>query len=410
MTYPLPAITSLHGHNALSDNGTLVSHFLDASGLPLQNSVALTRPYEEQRLVFQGDKVGFAGISADGRFVFLREDRTDGESRLVEIDLSSNSERTIFKTQNDRFYFYISAGADRVLIRYYQALSVWHRETNTTTRIADSDDFIASAILSDDGGTVAYQKTNGALHRIGGPNWGRDTEIYPPTPNFLSLFGRAFHPGSAAFFNSRGFRRDTKFTINGLGAPILRVEETSVQGQELLLQVPWELTAEESQVELRASAHDSPFEFQMRQGFTTQASAAFYNYRDPGQPGFVVSAANEDFSSLISSQTPARSGELIHVYLGGLGRLDRAVKTGEAGPFDPPAKPLAALQCEIRNLDTNSAYRALEIPTLIYAPGLIGVYQADMRIPTDWPSGYNALRCRADGSATDESRIYTRRD
>ncbi len=406
-SYPLPSPGPLHGHNALSDNGTLVSHFLGSSGTRRTNTVALARPDQPQRLIFEGASVGFAGISADGHYVFLREDLPDGESRLIEIDLQSLAKRTIFQTQNDRFYFYISGNGDRVLIRYYQALSVWERGAAQVRRIADSEDLILSALISDDGNTVAYQKSDGAIHRIAGPGLDRDEEIYPPTPNLLTPQEGSTYAGSAAFFASRGFQSDTALMIEGLPAPILRLDKNSILSQELLLQVPWELTSEISQVELRASATNSPFEFRTRLRFTTQATAAFYNYRDPGAGSFVVSATNEDFSALISSLNPARAGTFVHVYLGGLGALDQPIRTGEVGPFDPPAKPLTGIRCELRNLDINSPAQELDIPSLVYAPGLVGVYQADMRIPKEWPGGYNALRCQTPDGRGNETRIYT---
>jgi len=55
------------------------------------------------------------------------------------------------------------------------------------------------------------------------------------------------------------------------------------------------------------------------------------------------------------------------------------VPTGKAGPVDPPSRPLEPVACYI--FQPGRATRSLEIPTLIYAPNFVGVFQFDVVIP-----------------------------
>ncbi len=286
------------------------------------------------------------------------------------------------------------------MIRHYGAISMWDRAANAVRRLADSPDLILSAIMSDDGLTIAYQRNNGSIIRVRTTD-GAAEEFYGEAPNSLIPRGITAFPGSAVFFTTRGFSEKTEITIGGQPAPILRLEP------ELLLQIPWESPLQPNAI-VHATNPSAPFLLRVDVPLQREPTPAFFNYFDPAARSFMVSAALQDFSALASSTNPAPAGSTIHAYLGALGPLDQSVGTGQPGPANPPARPLARITCELRNIDTNSAFRQLEIPALIYAPGLIGAYQADLTIPADWPSGANQLRCRSKPQSGDETRLFTR--
>lgn len=404
--YPLPNnVRPLHIHNALSDDGSLLSYLRPPAEPGKNLGVALIRPGEPPRLIYQGGYVSMAALSPDGRYAFVRAEGPAGILSLVEIDLVTNKQRTIFSTDNDVFQFSLDSTASHVLIRYYQALSLWDRATNTVRRLADSEDLIRSAALSDDGSTVAYQRNDGSIYRIHAAS-GQSEQLYAATPADISTNFRTTYPGSAVIFSVRGLRSDAEIHINGERVPLLRLETTSIESQKLQIQIPFDLPLPVLGL-LTVTQPNSPFILVTQLPFLREPTPGFFNYFDAESRGFVLSAALEDFSALVSRAKPAPAGSTIHAYLGGLGPLDLPVATGQPGPFNPPAKPLATLTCELRNLDTSGPFRSLEIPTLIYAPGLIGAYQADLRIPADWPSGYNQLRCRTNPNSFEETRLYT---
>ncbi len=396
-THPMPILSPLHDHNALSDNGTLVTRLLNS------NVVVLARPDEPFRKLYEGGPVERAAISPDGRYVFIREDSSSGVSSLIEIEVSTLARRTLLQTQNDKFNFMLDQDANHILIRYFQAISLWSRASNTIERLADTPDLITAATISDDGTTIAFKRNNGSISRIAG---GETQELYPATPMRLLPMGRTAYPGSAVFFSAAGFDERTEITLEGKPLPVLRLKDTSIQAQELLVQIPWDVHPYSGVI--LAIRPDSPFLFRYDLPFLQEPTASFFNVFDPAARGFVVAAALQDFSRLSGKDNPAPAGSIIHVYLGALGPLDQPVATGEPGPANPPAKPLATIRCTLRNLDLDSPPVELQVPTLIYAPGLVGVYQADLKIPANWPTAYNQLRCATSPQALDESRIYTK--
>jgi uncharacterized protein (TIGR03437 family) len=107
-----------------------------------------------------------------------------------------------------------------------------------------------------------------------------------------------------------------------------------------------------------------------------------------------LTATNQDFTAFITEQNPARPGDLIHFWATGLGPLDRPVPTGAKGPSDPPAKPMEPATCQILGRGGVPPNRALEITTQIYAPNFVGIYQFDVRIPEEWPSGSANIACK----------------
>ena len=104
-----------------------------------------------------------------------------------------------------------------------------------------------------------------------------------------------------------------------------------------------------------------------------------------------MKASHQDFSGLADYTHPALPGETIAVWLTGLGPLDRPVATGAPGPANPPAHPLAHLECGMES--PTGVWRGVVLPFVGYAAGLVGAYQVNVTIPGDWPAGASYLDC-----------------
>ena len=91
--------------------------------------------------------------------------------------------------------------------------------------------------------------------------------------------------------------------------------------------------------------------------------------------GSFLVLAHEDFSDLITNQSPVRPGEKVHAYAVGLGAVTPAVATGVL---------FAGL-----------------------APGMIGIYQIDIRMPSPLPGGdFLFLNCGTPGNDSERHGGY----
>jgi uncharacterized protein (TIGR03437 family) len=95
-------------------------------------------------------------------------------------------------------------------------------------------------------------------------------------------------------------------------------------------------------------------------------------------PDAVGQALHHDFSGPVTWDRPARPGEIVHVWGIGFGPVDRVMRTGEPGPASPPARLLSPIMCR-----EPQSGRDIEVLFAGLAPGLIGLYQLDLRIPAD---------------------------
>ncbi len=146
--------------------------------------------------------------------------------------------------------------------------------------------------------------------------------------------------------------------INGVDAPLLFVSP----GQ-LNLQVPWTLPPGAASIVVRVdgTARDP-----------ISATVA------PASPGiFVVVHAD---GRPVSSENPAVGGEVLIVYANGLGAVAGNVLTGQASPGNPPATTTQAPGVTISGVPAQVEFSGL-------TPGLVGLYQVNVRAPTNLPTG-----------------------
>ena len=161
--------------------------------------------------------------------------------------------------------------------------------------------------------------------------------------------------------------------IGGVPAPILFVSPGQVN-----VQVPFELTP------------GQPYQVIVStRGGLSPPDEIYLSSVSPGMaeiPGGQVIAQHIDAKgTLVSESAPAGPGELIVIYLVGLGLTDSPVRSGEASPSSPPANAAAMPSVTIDG----------EIVKLLFAgltPGLVGLYQLDVQVPQDAKDGDLSLQ------------------
>ena len=158
----------------------------------------------------------------------------------------------------------------------------------------------------------------------------------------------------------------TSVTIAGRPAPLYFVSPAQINAQ-----VPFELAPGASyQVQVTS-----------QQGVTTPDSVTI----TAAAPGVAtlssgLAIAQHPDGTLVNETSPARPGEFVVLYLAGLGGTDNSVATGAASPSASLAKPVAPVTVTLNGANVPVAFAGL-------TPGLVGLYQINLQIPSGAPSG-----------------------
>ena len=105
--------------------------------------------------------------------------------------------------------------------------------------------------------------------------------------------------------------------------------------------------------------------------------------------GYLV-AAHQDFATLVTPTNPAHPNEIVHLFAIGLGPVTPAVTSGMPTPQAPLSRLTNPFDCRIGFFD-NIQY--LETLFSGLAPGLVGIYQVDVRLPASLPGNSTFLHC-----------------
>jgi uncharacterized protein (TIGR03437 family) len=181
----------------------------------------------------------------------------------------------------------------------------------------------------------------------------------------------------------------TSVFVNGIPAPIFAV--ANIDGKEQInFQMPYEVAGYES-VEVVVSTYNGN-------------SAAIPVRLLPAQPGIftmdgttaaVLHAADY---TLVTMGNPANRGEIVAVYATGLGPVTLSPSTGVAASSEQLSRTVDAVQVTIGGNPAEVLYSGL-------APGLVGVYQVNVRIPWDAPAGEAALVISSGGATSKTASV-----
>ena len=125
------------------------------------------------------------------------------------------------------------------------------------------------------------------------------------------------------------------------------------------------------------------------------------------QPGvFLIDGRNGAFLHadfrLVTAAAPAARGEVLQLYLTGLGAVTPAISTGEVAPSQEPlARTGVTPQVSVSGVNAELFYSGL-------APGLIGVYQLNFRVPENASTGSVEVIVNANGVPSNAARLEVR--
>ncbi|MBZ5728336.1 MAG: hypothetical protein LAP87_25555 [Acidobacteriia bacterium] len=152
---------------------------------------------------------------------------------------------------------------------------------------------------------------------------------------------------------------DGRLTLNGTPVPVL-----SVTPFEVSYQIPWNTPPGNALLEVQA---DRIFEQTTPLAIQSVKPTAF---------GGVI---RQDFGGSVDPSNPARPGDIVHFYLTGLGAVTPPVADGQPSP----ASPLSTLISPVVVFyGAAPDAQAVEVLYQGLAPGLVGIYQLTVRVPS----------------------------
>ena len=152
-----------------------------------------------------------------------------------------------------------------------------------------------------------------------------------------------------------------------------------VSDGQVNVQVPWELQGVSS-VLIKVSIGDSSSSTVSVP--VLDAAPAAFEYDESG--GRRLVAALDGNFGLIGSGNAARRGEIIQVYANGLGPVNNQPASGAVAPSQPLATSKAVPSVTIGGRPAEVVFSGL-------APQFVGLYQVNVRVPQDAPTGLQPL-------------------
>ncbi len=165
--------------------------------------------------------------------------------------------------------------------------------------------------------------------------------------------------------------------MNGIPAPLLYVAYTNGEDQ-ISFQVPFETPTGPRAAEVQVLLHN----FQVVDVFTDSFT------EDPGiftyDADYAVAVLASNYT-VIGPNNPALPGDVIILYATGLGPVTVNVPDGYPATTDPLAYTADPSQVFINGEQCTVYFSGL-------APGFVGLYQINLRVPDDAPSGSLDIR------------------
>ena len=162
----------------------------------------------------------------------------------------------------------------------------------------------------------------------------------------------------------------TCVTFDGIAAPLF-----FASSGQLNVQVPWEVSGKTS---VQAAVSNGPlFSLPVSVNLASFAPGIFTIAGNGQGPGAILHSS--DFS-LVSTSNPARIGEIVSIYSTGMGPTSPQIITGAPAPTDGSLYRSSMPTVTIGSVSAPVSFAGL-------APGFVGLYQVDVRIPSNAPIG-----------------------
>lgn len=362
-----------------------------------------------------------ATLDAEGRVVVYTAVPTAGNTakrriiRQIEVDTARRS--TISPLDADCYAPSLSLDG-KILLYLCSAESgtqayIHHIGQSAPLPLTTLPNGIQSALLSGDGLVVFAITNQGQLLRFDTQSLAT-IEIVGRTPSLDQPLSAAT-PGSLIRLTGTGLGSTTSFAaaptaaaplpfqlaglelfLNETPLPLLQVSATEVYAQ-----IPWDFPPSETPAKLLPRNQTSTFQAPPRQLLVSRLAPKVWSQPSEVPNPFELSqplVLHTGFTSPVTEENPLRPGEIFHVMATGLGPTFPAVPTGQAAPLSPLSILGHSLSCRATShgLPQTTSGQPPYAPSidLLFAglaPGLVGLYQVDLRVPASLPPPVNDI-------------------
>jgi uncharacterized protein (TIGR03437 family) len=167
-----------------------------------------------------------------------------------------------------------------------------------------------------------------------------------------------------------------------------------VSDGQINVQVPWELQGLNTAI-MKVSIGDSSSA--LYDVPLNDYSPAFFEYAEPASGRQLVAGLDES-NRLIGTGNAARRGSVAQLYVNGLGPVDNPPASGEPSPASPLARTRVTPSVTIGGRPAQVSFSGL-------APYFVGLYQVNVTIPADAPTGIQSIVISSNGVVSKTSNL-----
>jgi uncharacterized protein (TIGR03437 family) len=212
---------------------------------------------------------------------------------------------------------------------------------------------------------------------------------FPVSPGgFVAMFGTGLAQAPAQASNPPllSLLGGVHVTVNGIDAPLSAVSPTQINAV-----VPYEVTGSTATFVVINDTAASPVSNPVTVPLAPTAPGVF----SLSANGLGEGAIEHADGSVVSQASPALPGEIVEVYLTGLGAVNPAVPDGMAAPTQPHSLVTAPVTAFVGGLPvSNIQFQGL-------SPGLSSLYQLNLQIPLTLGPGAQPLEVQTADGYTD---------
>ncbi|MFB3828345.1 MAG: hypothetical protein ACE15B_16370 [Bryobacteraceae bacterium] len=207
--------------------------------------------------------------------------------------------------------------------------------------------------------------------------------------SLISLFGANLNPANAATreIPLPAAIGESCLTVNGAPAPMMFASPAQVNAQ-----LPFDL-AGRVVLTLRTPGGASDDFI-----FNVQPAAPGLFLQTSGPLAGVAAIVRAKNGELVTPSNPIHPGDQITIWAAGMGRTAPEVPAGTAAPGEPPAHALIPPEVRLGGAELEVLFAGL-------APGQVGVYQINARVPEWVSAGAEVPLVIAQGAAAAEARV-----